>query len=134
MEILEVISEDGLCYIYLDDIFAETVSEISEYYVFLQKEGPGDLWVKKREKRYFIVEGTPNLPFSFEIKALQRDFEFERMEPDSVLEPEETLWEDGYVEEMEETRKSSLEEFEKEQMRTVETRIFEKEVEYETTE
>ena len=70
----------GTCYIYLDDVFIETISTGIEYQVFLQKEGQGDLWVDSKESAYFIVKGTPNLKFSWEVKAKQRDYEYERLE------------------------------------------------------
>lgn len=74
------IDDSGICYIYLDDIFTETISKGIEYQVFLQKEGPGDLWVDLKESAYFIVKGTPNLKFSWEVKARQMDYEYERLE------------------------------------------------------
>lgn len=74
------IDGSGICYIYLDDIFTETISKGIEYQVFLQKEGPGDLWVDLKEFAYFIVKGTPNLKFSWEVKARQLDYEYERLE------------------------------------------------------
>lgn len=72
--------ETGECYISIDDIFAETVNTGIEYQVFLQKEGQGDLWVEEKTPIYFTVKGTENLKFSWEIKAIQRDYEFERLE------------------------------------------------------
>ncbi len=72
--------ETGECYINIDDIFAETVNTGIEYQVFLQKEGQGDLWVEEKTPTYFTVKGTENLKFSWEIKAIQRDYEFERLE------------------------------------------------------
>lgn len=72
--------ETGECYISIDDIFAETVNTGIEYQVFLQKEGQGDLWVEEKTPTYFTVKGTKNLKFSWEIKAIQRDYEFERLE------------------------------------------------------
>lgn len=72
--------ETGECYISIDDIFAETVNTGIEYQVFLQKEGQGDLWVEEKTPTYFTVKGTENLKFSWEIKAIQRDYEFERLE------------------------------------------------------
>lgn len=74
------IDDLGICYIYLDDIFTETINTGIEYQVFLQKEGAGDLWVDSKEPAFFIVKGTPGLKFSWEIKAKQRDFEYERLE------------------------------------------------------
>ena len=38
------------------------------YKVFLQKYGQGDLWVDRITATYFIVRGTANLSFCWEIK------------------------------------------------------------------
>ena len=70
---------DGICYISIDDIFKETVSEHNSYYVFLQKEGEGDLWIKEKNNTYFVVKGTPNLSFAWELKAKQRGYEYDRL-------------------------------------------------------
>ena len=70
----------GLCVVEIDDVFADTIAPGMEYQVFLQKEGQGDLWVSQKNPAYFIVEGTPGLRFSWEIKARQRGYEFERLE------------------------------------------------------
>jgi hypothetical protein len=75
-----IIDDTGKSYVYLEEIFAETVSADCEYYVFLQKEGQGDLWVEEKAKGYFVVSGTPGLRFSWEAKARQRDYEYERLE------------------------------------------------------
>lgn len=79
-----VLNEDGICYVAVDDIFAETVNCDIEYQVFLQKEGPGDLWVDSKEAAYFVVKGTPNLPFSWEMKVLQKDYEYLRLEDEAL--------------------------------------------------
>lgn len=71
---------DGTCYIYFDPVFAETVSTDCAYQVFLQKEGQGDIWIEEKHQGYFVVKGTPNLSFSWEAKAKQRDYEYERLE------------------------------------------------------
>lgn len=76
--------ETGVCYIYLDDIFSETVSSDMEYQVFLQKEGQGDLWVDSKQSACFVVKGTPNLKFAWEIKIKQKDYEYLRLENESV--------------------------------------------------
>lgn len=75
-----VIDEDGMCYIDIEQMFSETANVDIDYYVFLQKEGSGDIWVEKKEENYFVVRGTPKLKFSWELKAKQREFETERME------------------------------------------------------
>lgn len=72
--------ENGTCYVDIEQIFSETANIDIDYYVFLQKEGYGDIWVEEKRENYFIVSGTPNLKFSWELKAKQRDFETERME------------------------------------------------------
>ena len=70
----------GICYVSIDDIFAETTRTDISYQVFLQKEGRGDLWIAEKTPAYFVVEGTPNLSFAWELKAKQKDYEFERLE------------------------------------------------------
>lgn len=72
--------EDGACYIFIDDIFRETIDTDCQYQVFLQKYGQGDLWVEERTEDYFIVKGAPNLSFSWEIKAKQLGYDIERLE------------------------------------------------------
>lgn len=69
-----VISDDGKCYVWIDNIFAETVT-LNQYQVFLQKYGDGDCWVSAKTPVYFVVEGTPNMSFGWEIKAKQSDFD-----------------------------------------------------------
>lgn len=85
------LDEDGICYIFLDDIFAETVNTDCQYQVFLQKYGPGDVWVEERTANYFTVRGTAGMRFGWEIKARQLGFETERLERFSQVEPEETI-------------------------------------------
>lgn len=75
-----VLDEEGTCYIFLDDIFRETVNTECHYQVFLQKYGEGDLWVSERNVDYFVVKGTPDLSFGWEIKARQLGYESERLE------------------------------------------------------
>lgn len=93
--------DKGKCYIDIDDIFSETVNTGVEYQVFLQKEGQGDLWVEEKTDSYFVVRGTENLKFSWEIKAIQRDYEFERLEQFDNSEKEEVIdYEKEYMEEI----------------------------------
>ena len=98
-----IISEDGLCYVMLDAIFAQTITT-DQYQVFLQKYGPGDCWVKERKSAYFIIEGTPGLHFGWEIKAKQRDFDQLRLEiyNNQFTVPTTTYGEDAakYIEEL----------------------------------
>lgn len=67
--------------IHLDPIFLETVDTSQDYHVFLSKYGRGDIWVSELHEDYFIVESeNPNLEFSFEIKAKQKDYADTRLE------------------------------------------------------
>lgn len=91
------IGEDGLCYVYLDPVFLEAVSSSCEYQVFLQKEGPGDLWVSEKNNDHFVVEGTTGLSFSWEVKVKQRGYELIRQESTEEIEVENdinyaTMW------------------------------------------
>lgn len=91
----------GKCYIDINDIFSETVNIGVEYQVFLQKEGQGDIWVEEKTDSYFVVKGTENLKFSWEIKAIQKDYEFERLEKFDNSEKEEVIdYEKEYMEEI----------------------------------
>lgn len=74
------IDETGKCYIFMDDIFAETIDIDCVYQVFLQPYGKGDCYVTERTSSYFIVEGTKNLSFGWEIKAIQKNFDTMRLE------------------------------------------------------
>lgn len=76
-----VISEDGLAYVDIDDIFGETINTKVEYQVFLQKECEGDCWIADKQPHYFVIQGTPNLKVAWELKAKQRDYETLRLEP-----------------------------------------------------
>lgn len=73
------IAEDGKCYVWLDRIFAETITA-KGYQVFLQKCGEGDCWVAERTENYFVVQGTPGLSFCWELKAKQTDYDQRRLE------------------------------------------------------
>ena len=77
-----ITDENGECIVEIGDIFTEPVTTRIEYQVFLQKEGKGDLWIEKKEEKYFIVHGTPNLKFAWELKAKQKDYEYVNLEED----------------------------------------------------
>ncbi len=74
-----ITDDSGKCYINIDPIFLETIANGCKYQVFLQKNGEGDIWVEERYQTYFVVRGTANLKFSWEIKALQKEYEYERI-------------------------------------------------------
>ena len=75
------IDETGECLIYIDPIFAETVNtDKCNYQVFVSPYGKGELYVSERTSDYFIVSGTPELKFAWELKAKQKDFEMLRLD------------------------------------------------------
>lgn len=95
------IDENGECIVAIDDIFSESVTAKIEYQVFLQKEGMGDLWVDSKNESFFTVKGTPNLRFAWEVKVLQKDYEYNRLEePDAELEEMKPDYEQEYDEEI----------------------------------
>lgn len=72
--------ENGICYVYLDDIYKQTVYD-GNYQVFISKYGRGDVWVEERTKDYFIVQSEkPNIKFAWEVKSKQKGYENDRME------------------------------------------------------
>ena len=94
-----MLDEEGLCYVGLDDIFTETIADQVEYQVFLQKEGEGDCWIAGKDPRYFVIQGTPNLRVSWELKAKQRDYQAYRLDHDYELEEYSGKYDDAsYIE------------------------------------
>lgn len=100
-----VTDENGECVISLDDIFSETISTNIEYQVFIQKEGMGDLWISEKNSLYFVVKGTQNLKFAWEIKAKQSDYEYMRLEEFDEDNPEQIDYELEYMSENEKLQK-----------------------------
>ena len=81
------ISEDGECYIYIGDIFNETVNTEVEYHVIYGKYGEDEnskIITKERHKNYFVAKGTPGLEFSWFLVVKRKGYEYHRLEqPDS---------------------------------------------------
>ena len=75
-----VLDENGECWIFFDPYFKETVNLNCGYHVFLQKCGKGDLWVEIRKENCFLVKGTPNIEFSWNVVAHQKGYELDRNE------------------------------------------------------
>ena len=70
-DIGESITDDkGECRVDIDPKFLSAVKD--KYHVFIQPYGDAQLSVSRFEK-YFVVKGTPNTEFSYEIKAVQKD-------------------------------------------------------------
>lgn len=91
---------NGECIIFIDDVFLETTDTVSEYQVFLQKYGQGDIWVDEISKTYFSVKGTvPDLKFAWEIKAKQKDYATYRLENEISNNFDSEMLESDYVEE-----------------------------------
>ena len=86
-----LIGEDGTCIVSIDPVFAETARTDMAYQVFLQKCGEGDLWVSEKRADYFVVKGTASLPFDWEVKAHQRDFESTRLEEGTIQREAESM-------------------------------------------
>lgn len=80
------IGEDGLAYIWLDPIVAETVTNVG-YQVFLQPYGEGAAYVKERTGAYFVIKGEPGLSFGWEVKGKQADYDQLRFEKVFTSEP-----------------------------------------------
>lgn len=73
----------GECKIEIDKTFIKTIEE-DDYKVFVQECGEGNLYVEKHEG-YFIVKGTPNLDFDYEIKGIQKGYKDIRMKEIETL-------------------------------------------------
>lgn len=98
------IDETGVCYVFLDPVFAETITT-NQYQVFLQRYGEGECYVSERKQGYFVVTGEPGLKFGWELKAKQMDYDQLRLEKDVTYDqPRNTYGEQGssyYIETME---------------------------------
>ena len=88
---------DGICYVQIDDIFSETTNLKNGYQVFLQKCGNGDIWVSEKHPNYFVVQGTPELPFDWEVKAMQKDYENTRLDATDLYMSQETAQNESKV-------------------------------------
>lgn len=86
-----VIDEDGTCVVSIDDVFSECARTDMAYQVFLQKCGPGDLWVAEKASTHFVVNGTPGLAFDWEVKAHQSGFEMERLDDLAVRDESDAM-------------------------------------------
>lgn len=82
--------ENGLCYIYFDEIFKEVILVNCDYYIFLQQYGETFVYPIEKEKDYFVVKGEPYQKFDFEIKARQYGTENMRLNrAGDIIESEE---------------------------------------------
>lgn len=81
-DIGEATTENGECYIYLDDMFKECINTDIPYQVFLSKYGAGDIWVEERTPEYFLVKTENDISFGWEIKGRRKGYEDIRLEED----------------------------------------------------
>lgn len=72
------IGDDGLCYIWIDPVFVQTI--FGEYQVFVQGYSDAPFYVTERASDYFVVKGPAGGLFGWEIKAKQAGLEQERMD------------------------------------------------------
>lgn len=70
---------DGLCYVPVDPVFAETVN-LSTYQVFVQAYGEDPVCVVSRTPGHFVVKGMPGTIFAWELKAKQADYDQLRLD------------------------------------------------------
>jgi phage minor structural protein len=82
------IQEDGYCYIYMDDVFAETVDIDCDYFVFMQPYGDGKIIIKEKTALYFLVSGDPGTQFAWEVKTKQLGYDGIRLEKPSAISTE----------------------------------------------
>ncbi|WP_434310160.1 hypothetical protein [Hominifimenecus sp. rT4P-3] len=75
-----IIAADGKCTIPIEPKFCQTVSTEYGYYVFLEKYGPGNLWIETKGLSGFVVCGDPGMEFDWEVKAHQKGYEKHRLE------------------------------------------------------
>ncbi len=79
-----VTDENGICYVFIDDVFSETIDAECNYQVFLQTYGEGQIYVADRTPIYFVVKGTPQIEFGWEIKAIQKEYEMYRLNEPNI--------------------------------------------------
>ena len=75
-----VTDESGICIVALDPALRQAARFDLTYHVFIQPMANASLWVSERRADCFIVEGPPNVPFSWHVMARQTGFESIRME------------------------------------------------------
>lgn len=77
--------KNGKCKIEIEEIFKETVNTNIDYQVFLQAYGNANIWVSERHQDYFIVEGTDDIEFGWELKAKRKGYENTRLEKQDLM-------------------------------------------------
>ena len=67
------IGEDGKCYLPINPIFLECINRKDDIRIFLTPYGKGEIYYNEEDslKDILLIQGTPNLKFSWEIKFIQ---------------------------------------------------------------
>ncbi|MHC3377746.1 alanine-zipper protein [Ligilactobacillus equi] len=82
--------------IMLDPLFKETINLKERYHAFVSPYGNAKVWVSKKTENYFVVQSdTPNIEFSWEIKAKRLGYENRRLELDDDMERQKGSRNDG---------------------------------------
>ena len=71
---------NGVCRVFLDPIFLETVNTEHPYFCFLSLQDDGEIHISKKEKNFFEVTGTPDTIFDWCVTVKQRGYENIRLE------------------------------------------------------
>lgn len=71
--------KNGECIVYIDDILGECINTKINYQVFVQAYN-GLILTIERYESYFIVKGTDNTEFAWELKAKRKGYENIRLE------------------------------------------------------
>lgn len=89
-----IIGEDGMCRIWMDPVYMQTVS--GQLYIFLQPRAAGEFFVSGEGPGYFDVTGPAGAAFDWTVNARQKDFANERFDgrPDRTV-YDETAGKDG---------------------------------------
>lgn len=81
------VDEYGVCYVFFDPDFVETIDETHDYQVFTTQTSEGGIsWVEKQADG-FIVHGTPNTSFDWIVYARQKSYSDDRMEQWEIPDP-----------------------------------------------
>lgn len=75
-----IIGEDGTVIVDIDPVFQDFISDVTEYYVFLQNEGNGISHISEKHQTYFVISGTVGLKVAWELKGRQIDYNYQRLE------------------------------------------------------
>ena len=67
------LGEDGKCYLPINPIFLECIDRKEDIRIFLTPYGKGEIYYNEKDslKDILLIQGTPNLKFSWEIKFIQ---------------------------------------------------------------